>query len=87
MALWQMLASGTDSWLTVKLWPPMVSELERVGPALGATVKPTVPVPVPLPPTVMVSQSALLVADHGQTEGVATVTVPEPPPAATDWLL
>ena len=42
---------------------------------LAATVKPTVPGPLPDAPLVTVSQPALLTADHGQPAGDVTASV------------
>jgi hypothetical protein len=41
---------------------------------------------LPLAPDVIVSQLALLLADHGQPAGAVTVTDPEPPAVVTDWV-
>ena len=51
---------------------------------LAATLKVTVPFPVPLAPVDTVTQAALLVAVHAQLVVVVTATVPEPPAAAND---
>ena len=51
----------------------------------AATLKPTVPLPVPLAPVVTVIHAALLAALHAQAGFVATVTgVPAPPAAPMD---
>src|SRR5712691_9487389 len=66
--------------VTVKVWPPMVSV-----PVLGAAdvradaLKETVPIPVPLEPALIVIQSALLTAVHGQAGEVVTFTDRLPP--------
>jgi hypothetical protein len=53
----------------------------------AATVKWTAPVPVPVAPAVMVTHSGAPVADHAHEPAEAvTVTEPDPPAAATDWL-
>ena len=51
---------------------------------VAATVKPTDPVPVPLPPALILSQPALLVADQPQPAPAVTPTVPVPPAAVND---
>jgi hypothetical protein len=53
---------------------------------LAATLKPTVPLPEPLPPLVIVSQAALLVAVHAQALVVVTAVEEAWPalPAASD---
>ena len=57
-------------------------------PALAATVKFTVPLPVPLAPPVMVIQESLFVAVQVQPlpEGV-TVKLPVPPAIGKFWLV
>jgi hypothetical protein len=71
---------GPDS-VTVNDFPPIVrvALLETV-PVLGATVKATVPDPVPVAPPEMVTHAALLDAVQLQFDDVVTVTVPFPPP-------
>jgi hypothetical protein len=51
---------------------------------VAATVKFTVPFPVPLAPDVMVIHEALRVADHAQPDPAVTATVPLPPDAGTE---
>ena len=47
--------------VTVKVWPPMVSvPVRESSPVFAATLKPTVPLPLPLAPPVTVIQEALL---------------------------
>ena len=59
----------------------------RAAPVLAATVKSTVPLPLPLAPDVMEIQFAAVVAVQPQPAGAVTLTcVPGPPPLATDWL-
>jgi hypothetical protein len=75
------------AWVTVKVLPPRVSVPVRVVfPLLGATLKATPPVPVPLAPPVMVIQEALLLASHEQPAAVVTVLLPAPPSASNAWL-
>ena len=45
-------------------------------PELGATEKPTEPLPVPLAPKLILIQLVLLLAVHEQEELVVTLTVP-----------
>ena len=72
---------------TVKVCPPMVAEPVRPVPAvLAATLRPTVPVPVPEPPEVTVIHAALLVAVRAQPLVPLTDTATGPPDAATFWL-
>jgi hypothetical protein len=52
----------------------------RDGPVFAAAVKPTVPLPLPLPPLVTVIQPTSLSAVHTQPEVVATEKVELPPP-------
>ena len=58
-------------WLTVKVWPAMVSVPTRCVPVLAATEKLTVPLPTTVAPAVMVNHEALLVAAQLQLPGVA----------------
>src|SRR4051794_40163491 len=65
----------------------MVSAAVReVVAVLAATLKATVPGPVPLPPAVGVSHTALLVVVQAQPAGAVTVTDPVPATAVNDWL-
>ena len=74
--------------VTVNVWPAMVSVPVWLGvvadPLLGATVKVTVPLPVPEAPPVTVTQLAFDVADHVHVDPVVTVTLPLPPVLGTD---
>src|SRR4051812_16303626 len=83
-------AAAAAAWLTVKVCPAIaIVPLRWLLPALAATVKPTVPLPLPLPPEVTVIQGlpALLTAVQVQPLVVVTVTgLPAPPFAPTDWL-
>ena len=54
---------------------------------LAATLKPTVPFPVPDAPDVTVIQLAFDVAVHVQLDPVVTVTLPDPPLFGTLWLV
>ncbi len=70
---------GTPAWVTVTVWPAMVSVPVRGDVAvLAAIEKATVPLPVPPAPEVMVSQELLLVAVHEQLLVVETVALVEP---------
>ena len=77
-----MLTVHACAWLTVKVWPPMVSVALRPAPVLAATENATVPLPVPLAPDVIVIHGALLVAVHAHPLVAVTVTEPVPPPTA-----
>ena len=70
------------AWVTLKTFPAMVElavlEDELV---LAATEYCTVPLPVPLPPEVMVTQEAPLLAVRGHVDWVVTFTLPVPPAA------
>lgn len=76
------------AWLTVKVWPAIVSVPVRAAPPFAATLKATDPFPLPDVPLVIVSQSELFV-DAAQVQPLAAeiVTVPVPPFAATAELL
>ena len=52
-------------------------------PVFAAALNPTVPVPVPVAPDVMLSHGALLTAVHAHALVVVTVTVPVPPSTGT----
>ena len=65
---------GAPAWVTVTVWPAMVSVPARGDvDVLAAMEKATVPLPLPLTPDVIVSQEALLVAV--QLHPVAVVTL------------
>lgn len=71
---------GAPAWLTVPDRPAIVSVLCRVAVVgLAATVKETMPAPVPLGPPVIVIQLAPLDAVHAQPVGVVTENELEPP--------
>jgi hypothetical protein len=67
----------TPSCVTVKACPPMVRAAVRDAAAvLAATLKATVPGPLPLPPEVADSQLALVVVVQVQPAGAVTVIEP-----------
>jgi hypothetical protein len=66
-------------WLTVKLWSPTVIEAALGTPAFAATVKPIVPVPLPVAPLVIVIHVAVFVAFQEQPAGAVTPKLPAPP--------
>ena len=51
----------------------------RVGPVVAATLKATVPAPLPLAPPVMLIHGALLDAVQAQPAAALTLIVPGPP--------
>jgi hypothetical protein len=65
----------------------MVQVPVRLDPVHEATEYPTVPLPDPLDPEVMVIQLALLEAVQVQPEVAVTLTVPVPPLAPKVWLV
>ena len=68
--------------VTVKLWPAIVSVPVRCDPAVFcATLYPTVPLPDPLAPPVMVIHDAPLVAVHAHPATVLTLAVADSPAA------
>ena len=78
------MQAATAACVTVNVWPAMVSVPVRAGPVFAATVKFTVPLPVP-DVTPSVSHAALLTAVHVHPAVVVTATgVPAPPPLAAD---
>jgi hypothetical protein len=70
-------------WLTVKVRPAIVSVPERDGPVVDATVKLTVPFPVPLAPDAIVIHASLLAADQAHPDPAVTPTEPAAPEAGT----
>ena len=71
--------------MTVNVWPPTDSVPVRAAPGFDAIVKPTVPLPVPFAPDVMVIQASGVVAVHPQPfAAVTAMVVPAPPAAAID---
>ena len=71
------------AWVTVNVWPAMVSVPVRAAPVLAATLNATVPGPLPLAPLVTVIQLALDVADQLQLAPALTPTLLATPAAAT----
>ena len=64
------------AWFTVYVWPAMVAVPVRgVVMVLAATVRATVPLPLPLAPLVTVSHDAVLAAVHAQPVGLVTATL------------
>ena len=61
--------------------PPTVSAPLRAAPPFAATVKATVPLPLPVAPDEIVMNVALLVAVHAHPVGAVTGTDPVPPAA------
>src|SRR6476620_11257132 len=70
-------------WVTVKVWPAIMSAAERGPPVVAAALYATVPLPLPLAPEVIVSHAALLVAVQAHPAALVTGTLPVPPPAGT----
>lgn len=79
---------GAAPWLSVNVWPPIVSVPVRgAGLGLAAAANTIVPSPLPLVPDVMVSHvPALVTAVHVHPFGVSTAVELLPPPAIIDWL-
>ena len=74
--------------MIVNVCPAIVSVAVRaVALVLAVALKVTVPEPVPLAPAVTVAHAAPLLAVHAQPLGAVTVTEPDPPAAATAWLV
>ena len=72
----------------VKVFPATVAVPVRDAvPVLAATLKLTVPAPLPAAPVATVIQDALLTAVHGQPAAALTVVLAVPPAADTDWLM
>jgi hypothetical protein len=66
----------------------MVSVPVRAAPVFAVMLNPTVPLPLPLAPDVMLIHDVLLVAVHVQPVVVETLTgLPAPAVAATDSLV
>jgi len=82
-----MEAAHDPAWLTVKVWPAIVSVPDRGPAGLAAAEKLTWPLPLPLAPAVTVSQDALLDEVHAHPAAVVTPTWPVPPPTAIDVLV
>jgi hypothetical protein len=79
-----MLYAQPEPWLTVNVWPAIVSAPDREGPVFAATLNCTVPSPLPVAPAVTVIHAALLDAVHAHPAAVRTVTVPVLVPLPTD---
>ena len=70
-------------WLTVNVWPPIVSAADRATLVVAAAAYWTAPLPLPFAPAVTVSHEALLLAVHGHPSPAVTATLPEPPADGT----
>ena len=68
----------------MKVNPAIVIVPERPGPLVEATVKFTLPFPLPLEPDVTLIHGCALVAVHAHPSPAVTVTEPFPPDEATD---
>ena len=79
---------GAAVWLTVNVWPPIVSVPCRVCvTAFAAAENATDPLPLPLALPLMLNQlGASLTAVHVQPAGAVMAVDPVPPPNATDAL-
>jgi len=74
--------------VTVNVCGPILNfPVRELALEFAATESFTVPVPDPLPPEVMVSQSAWLLAVQVQLAVAVTLTLPLPPLAVKDWLV
>jgi hypothetical protein len=71
------------AWVTVNVWPAIVSVPVRCPPGFAAAAYVTLPGVLPLAGLVIDNQSALAVADHAHPPGAFTVIVPPPPAAGT----
>ena len=72
----------------MNVWPAIVSVPVRASPSFDATLKVTVPLPVPDAPLVTAIQSTPDVAVHEHVAPVVIDTVPPLPPSApTDALV
>lgn len=75
----------SPAWIMLNGVPAMVSIADRADPlALAATLKFTVPLPLPDDPLAMVTQDGWPVALHGQPLFAMTLTEPAPPAASND---
>jgi hypothetical protein len=75
----EYVGAGAPSCETATDCPATVSVALRDEGPFAVALNPTVPLPVPLPPDVIVSQAALDAAVHAQPAVVVTATVLEPP--------
>lgn len=74
-------------WVTVNAIPAIVTVPVRVAvPVFAATVKVTLPVPLPEVPAMMVIHVAPALAVHAQPGPAVTVLPPSPPSLAKVWL-
>jgi hypothetical protein len=74
--------------VTVNVCPAIVRVAEREAVVVfAATVKPTLPGPLPVAPLVMVTHEAPLVAFQEQPAAAVTDTEPVAPAAGTVWLV
>ena len=79
-------AVPTALWEIVNVCPPTCIVAVRAGPLFEATVKLTVPVPVPDPPDMAIHVAAV-VASHPHEAPVLTEKELPPPAELNDWLV
>ena len=80
--------TDAPAWLTVNVWPPIVSEpLRELVLVLPSTEYETVALPVPLVALVMCSHVALAVAVQVQVFPVFRPALPAPAPEPNEALL
>ena len=82
-----VVSGGVAAWLTIKVWPAIVSVAVRcIAAVLAPTEYVTVPLPVPAFPELTEIQDALLVEIQTQPALAVTVALPVPPLAANEAL-
>jgi hypothetical protein len=83
-----VVVHGTPCWVTVSVWPAIVTVPVRDPAAVFAPIdSETVPFPLPDPPLETVIHGAELTAVHAQPPFAVTVTVPLDAGASTDRLV
>src|SRR5690242_14248102 len=72
---WNDAETAAPAWLTVNVWPAMVTVPVRGCPGLSGIAMKTLPLPVPEPPDKIVMNDEVVVAVHGQLGPVVTAIV------------
>jgi len=72
---WNAAATEAPAWVTVNVWPAMVTVPVLDGPGLSGIAMSTPPLPVPLAPFGNVMNGEVVVAVHPQPLPVVTVMV------------
>src|SRR5919198_2299385 len=81
------VAHAAASWIITRFWSPTMTVPVRGAPSMfGATLKATVPLPVPFAADVSMTKAAPVVALQRHSGGATIAKLPLPPEAGNAWL-